>query len=184
MATVPLSSLKQIWSQLTFVNKVLCRRYSPGPTSNTITVPALPKSLQSTALHSCLDDLSGDHMGYEKTLHKLEQEAYWVYMSRDVEQYCRQSTKCNASKPPTPHRAPMTSVPIGKRQMVAADILEVPVSSYNNHYLLIVQDYFTKWVEVVPMPDQTATRIVSAITKIFCFLGILEVLHSDQGCNF
>ena len=98
-------------------------------------------------------------MGYEKTLHKLQQEAYWVYMSRDVEQYCRQCNKCNASKPPAPQRAPMTSVPIGKPwQMVAADILEVPVSSNNNRYLLVVQDYFTKWVKVVPMPDQTATR--------------------------
>ena len=72
----------------------------------------------------------------------------------------------------------MTSVPIGKPwQMVAADVLEVPVSSNNNCYLLVVQDYFTKWVEVVPMPDQTATRIVSALTKIFCTLGIPEVLH-------
>ena len=68
--------------------------------------------------------------------------------------------------------------------MVAADVLEVPVSSNNNRYLLVVQDYFTKWVEVVPMPDQTATRIVSALTKIFCTLGIPEVLHSDQGRNF
>ena len=55
----------------------------------------------------------------------------------------------------------MASVPIGKPwQIVAADVLEVPVSSNNNRYLLIVQDYFTKWVEVVPMPNQTATRIV------------------------
>ena len=98
----PFHRYKQIWSQLTFVNKVLCRHYSPGPTSNTVTVPVLPKSLQSTALRSCHDDLSGGHMGYEKTLHKLWQEAYWVYMSRDVEQYCRQSNKCNAFKPPAP----------------------------------------------------------------------------------
>ena len=178
----PFHHYKQIWSQLTFVNKILYRHYSPGPTSNTVTVPVLPKSLQSAALRSCHDDLSGDHMGYEKTLHKLQQEVYWVYMSGDVEQYCRQCNKCHASKPPALQRAPMTSVPIGKPwQMVAADILKVPVSSNNNHYLLVVQDYF---VEVVPMPDQTATHIVSAITKIFCSLGIPEVLHSDQGRNF
>ena len=58
------------------------------------------------------------------------------------------------------------------------------MSLNNNRYLLVLQDYFTKWVEVVPMPDQTAARIVSAVTKIFCTLGIPEVLHSDQGCNF
>ena len=76
----------------------------------------------------------------------------------------------------------MSSVPIGKPwQMVAADMLEVPISANNKLYLLVIQDYFTKWVEVeVPMPDQTATRIVSAITKIFCSPGIPEVLHSDQ----
>ena len=78
-----------------------------------------------------------------------------------------------------------TTSTIGKPwQMVATDILEEPVSSNNNCYLLVVQDYFTKWVEVVPMPDQTTTHIVSAITKIFCSLGIPEALHSDQGRNF
>ena len=100
MATAPFHRYKQIWSQLTLVNKVLCRHYSPGPSSNTVTIPVLPKSLQSTALRSCHDDLSGGHMGYEKTLYKLWQEAYWVNMSQDVEQYCRQCNKCNASKPP------------------------------------------------------------------------------------
>lgn len=95
------------------------------------------------------------------------------------------SHKCNASKQSAPVRAPMTSTPIGKPwQIVVVDILEVPVSSKNNRYLLAVQNYFIKWVEVVPMPDQTTTRIVEAITNIFCCLRILEVLHSDQGHNF
>jgi len=40
--------------------------------------------------------------------------------------------------------------------MVAINVLEVPVSPSNNHYLLALQDYFTKWMEMVPMPDQTA----------------------------
>lgn len=74
----------------------------------------------------------------------------------------------------------MTGVPIGKPwQMVADDVLEVPVSTNNNRYLLVAQDYFTKWVEMVPMPDETATHIVSALTRIFCTLGIPKVLHSD-----
>ena len=33
--------------------------------------------------------------------------------------------------------------------MTAVDILEVPVSTRNNSYLLIVQDYFTEWVEAI-----------------------------------
>lgn len=103
-------------------------------------------------------------------------------MSQDVEHHCGQCNKCNASKPLVSQHAPMTSVPISKPwQMVVADVLEVQVSSNNNRYLLVVQDYFTIWVEVVSMLDQTATHIISALTKI---LGIPEVFHSNQGHNF
>jgi len=77
-------------------------------------------------------------------------------MAKAVEEHCRHCVKCNQSKPPAPVRAPMTSVSIGKPwQMIAIDILEVPLS-YNNRYLLVVQDYFTKWAEAIPIPDQTA----------------------------
>ena len=181
----PLHRYKQLWSQLHLVSGVVCRRYHPSSSANMVTVPLLPPNLQIDALRRCHDDPVGGHLGYEKSLHKLHQEAFWVSMSRDVEQYCRECVKCNESKPPAPIRAPMTSIPIGRPwQMVAIDVLEVPVSSNNNRYLLVLQDYFTKWVEVVPMPDQTAARIVSAVTKIFCSLGMPAVLHSDQGRNF
>jgi len=29
------------------------------------------------------------------------------------------------------------------------DILEVPISGKNHHYLLVIMDYFTKWVDAV-----------------------------------
>ena len=37
--------------------------------------------------------------------------------------------------------------------MIAVDVLEVPVSLNNNRYLLVVQDYFTKWADVIQIPD-------------------------------
>ena len=68
--------------------------------------------------------------------------------------------------------------------MLAADIMEVPVSRRNNRSLLVVMDYFTKWAETVPLKDQTAASISAALIKICCVFGIPEVLHSDQGRNF
>jgi hypothetical protein len=68
--------------------------------------------------------------------------------------------------------------------MVAVDVLEVPISYNNNRYLLVIQDYFTKWAEAIPMRDQTAARITAELVKVFSVLGLPDVLHSDQGQNF
>ena len=51
--------------------------------------------------------------------------------------------------------------------MVAVDILQVPMSTQGNQYLLVLQDYFTKWVESTPMPDQKVERIVRILIDIF-----------------
>ena len=65
--------------------------------------------------------------------------------------------------------------------MLAADILEVPVSHRHNRYLLVVMDYFTKWwAEAVALRDQTAASISEAVIKICCSFGVPDILHSDQ----
>lgn len=68
--------------------------------------------------------------------------------------------------------------------MVAVDILKVPLSYHNNQYSLVIQDYFTKWADAIPMPDQTAPRITRELVKLFATMGFPKMVHSDQGTNF
>ena len=106
-------------------------------------------------------------------------------MSVDVEKYCRECVICQRCKLSSPQKAPLSSVPIGKPwEMVAVNVLQVPTSYQNNRYLLVIQDYFTKWVEVIPMPDQTAVRITNELVKLFSTFGLPQIVHSDQGKNF
>ena len=106
-------------------------------------------------------------------------------MISDVESYCRQCQKCQQSKLPSPSRVPLTSTPIGKPwQMVAVDILSVPVSANGNKGLLIMQDYFTKWADAIPLPNQKAITITKALVNLFATMGIPQIVHSDQGQNF
>jgi hypothetical protein len=47
---------------------------------------------------------------------------------------------------------------------LATDILgPLPVTPRGNIYILTVTDYFTKWIEVFPIPDQTAVTCAHII---------------------
>eukprot|EP00731_Ephydatia_muelleri_P007784 Em0004g122a len=64
--------------------------------------------------------------------------------------------------------AAMTNTPIGRPwKMIAVDVLEVLRSVNNNIYFLVIQDYFTKWVETIPLPDQTTNKITTEIIGLF-----------------
>ena len=181
----PLQRYRQLWSQLKIVEGVLCRHYTPDPSLDSVLVPILPTSLHHEALWRNHDAPSAGHQGTEKTLHRIRQEAYWVGMPRDVNRHCQVRKKCQQSKLPSPQRAPLVNIPIGHPwQMIAADILEVPISSKNNRYLLVIQDYYTKWAEAIPLQDQKAVTITNELIKVLSRLGIPEILHSDQGRNF
>ena len=106
-------------------------------------------------------------------------------MSADVQNYCKSCDRCMAAKQSLPQKRKLVITPVGyPSQIIAVDVLEVPLNSNENKYLLVVQDYFTKWLEAHPMPDQKADRIVDVLTKIFCRMGIPKELPSDQGRNF
>ena len=141
--------------------------------------------MQQEFLHQCHNDPAAGHQGVEKTLERLQGKGYWVSMNQHVERHCRECTNCQKFKLPQPTRAPLTSMPIGKPwQMVAVDILTVPISTNGNKYLLVVQDYFTKWATAIPLPNQSAATITSALINLFSQMGMPDAVHSDQGRNF
>ncbi|KAL5479703.1 hypothetical protein EMCRGX_G023263 [Ephydatia muelleri] len=141
--------------------------------------------VQRNALLIAHDSSMAGHQGVEKTLDHLRHSGYGVSMLQDVEQYCQQCMTCQKNKPTAPMRAPLVNVPTGRPwQMVAVDILEVPVSPNNNRYLLVIQDYFTKWAEARPLPDQTSAQITHELMEVFANYGFSDIVHSDQGRNF
>ena len=131
----PLNRYIQIWHQLVLENDI---EYIPSPSEDMVIVPILPPPLRQEALFQSHDVPMAGHQGAEKT---LQRQAYWVNMAQDVQQYCNSCTKCQQAKSPSSIRAPLTNIPIGHPwQMIAIDILEVPISRNNNRYLLVIQD--------------------------------------------
>ena len=85
---------RQLWSQLTISDGIVCRRYKPDPGGEVITVPVLPSSMQQSVMYRCHNSPAVGYQGAEKTLNLLKFEGYWVNMAQDVEKYCRECVTC------------------------------------------------------------------------------------------
>ncbi|KZR95715.1 Uncharacterized protein APZ42_010367, partial [Daphnia magna] len=60
-----------------------------------------------------------------------------------------------------------------------------PTSFEGNNHILVITDYFTKWAEVVALPDQTAVTTCKALVdKVINYRGPPRVIISDRGTNF
>ena len=69
---------------------------------------------------------------------------------------------------------------------MALDILgPLPESNRGNKYILIIQNYFSKWTEAYAIPNQEATTVERLLVEelVACF-SIPREIHSDQGRNF
>lgn len=60
-----------------------------------------------------------------------------------------------------------------------------PPSSKNQRYILVGIDYFTKWIEAIPLPNVDQEDVIEFIQKQIIYrFGIPEIVTTDQGSVF
>ncbi|MCG8033054.1 MAG: DDE-type integrase/transposase/recombinase, partial [Candidatus Thiodiazotropha taylori] len=71
-------------------------------------------------------------------------------------------------------------------ERIAVDIAgPFPLSNKGNKYILVIQDYFTKWVECFPMTNMEAGTVAKImVEEVVTKFGIPNKIHSDQGRQF
>ncbi|GBM22895.1 Retrovirus-related Pol polyprotein from transposon 412 [Araneus ventricosus] len=123
-----------------------------------------------------------------KTLSKTRERFYWDRLRADVENWCRECHACGARKgPKTRTKGCLQRYNVGAPfERMALDLLgPFSVTTKGNRYVLVLMNYFTKWPEAIPIPDQEASTVAEALVRswISCY-DVPMILHSDQGTNF
>ena len=180
--------LFQLWDQLLVRDNVLFRKYEHPDESKSTLQLVLPKSKVEDVLRELHEGTVGGHFGEDKTLSRVKERFYWPGHYTDVQNWCRTCVDCAKRKTPAPKaRAPLNSIKVGSPlQLVAVDILgPLPESATGNRYILVVGDYFSRWMEAYAIPNQEAVTVSKKLTEEF-FLRFSppEQLHSDQGRQF
>jgi transposase InsO family protein len=184
-------TLKSYWAQwenLHLREGVLYRRWlNPGASPDTWQL-LVPHSLQKEILEMLHQQPGAGHLGITRTFARVQARFYWVGYRNSVMQWCQQCQECQARKgPPRAPRGGMQQYIVGApMERIALDILgPLPESNRGHKYILIIADYFTRWTEAYPMPNQEAVTVARLLMEEFvCRFGVPRQVHSDQGRQF
>lgn len=127
------------------------------------------------------------HAGVQRSLTYIRERFFWFRMKSTIEDYCRACAICAENKRRTRKKEPLIPMQLDAHEprcAISMDIATLPWSSGGYRYVLIIVDLFSKFIEAVPMYDQSAEAVKESLLQGWIHRhGIPQVLLSDQGRN-
>ncbi len=148
----------------------------------------IPKTMQNKLLHWAHDHPTAGHGGQQKTLFRLSTKVFWESMRKDIYNYiaaCQACQKFKYNNAPTasPMQLHLVNEPW---HTIGMDIMgPYPTTARQKRFLLVVVDYFTRWIELFPIRSTTSVDIANIImNEIFSRYGLPKYIVSDNGPQF
>ena len=131
----------------------------------------------------------GAHQPMDTMLAKMEIKYFWPSMVADTRNFVESCAPCQTYKVGPNKKIPLKPIrAISPFYMIGMDVLTprpAAVTNQGNKHILVVQDYFTKWVIAIAIPDQTATTIMRCLLDhVFSVHGCPRIVLSDNGPCF
>jgi len=148
----------------------------------------VPRDQRLATLRRLHDDPTAGHLGTAKTLARAARLYYWPGMFSDVTRYVRACRNCLAHKSSQMRPAGLMHASAVKApwEQVTIDLVGPLPRSTNGHaWLLVMQDRFTKWVELSPLRRATAPAVTEKLTERIIYRhGCPRIIISDNGKQF
>ena len=166
--------LKRVGKQLRIENGILTKSGRP----------IVPPSMRRY-IYSKYHQLS--HFGADKMYQLLQRRFYWpnmyAYVKNEVRN-CRICSQCKADNPAG--KAPLVPIrePQSPMEFITLDIAYMPTDVRGYLFILLIGDVFSKYIEAVPLQNQTAQTIKTALWENWLTRhSYPQFLLSDQGSN-
>jgi hypothetical protein len=148
----------------------------------------VPKEYKQELMRLNHDLILTGHQGIDRIRAKIQSKYYWYKMNEKVKWYVQTCQKCNRFKKATRKtKCPLINFHAGApMERVHIDFLwPLPEKNNVNSNILVMVDQFTKLVEIIPLPSQTAEITTkTVVNEFFNRFGCTFNIHSDQGRNF
>ena len=162
------------WDSLRERNGVLHRCWECNNGKETTLQLIVLEAMRPEVLLQVHSTRTAGHFGVNKTLKRLQQHFYWPGCGEEVRKFCKECDLCSSRKGPRRKpKAPMQIYRVGlPMERIAIDVLG-PLPESNRKYLLIAMDYFTKWPEAYPLPNQEAITVGKVLVEeMVCRFGV------------
>jgi transposase InsO family protein len=168
------------------VNKVLWYKIK---TKTRITMAVwAPLSLRLLVMEAAQALLDGGHRGETMMIDRVRLGYYWPGMTSDTSAFVHRCPLCQRVKAMLQKKAALLSMPICSSPNKRLHInLYGPLktSAVRNHYVVVMTDTFTKYVELAAITNKTEDHVAKVLfERWFCSFSAPTVMISDQGKEF
>lgn len=161
---------------------LLCRVTKCGPRI------VVPQSLRTEVLKQAHDHILSGHGGKRSTDRRVAERFWWRTRRMDVDQFVQNCVPCAQRSELSHQKVQLQRLPEAERpfQMIGIDILgPFNKTPAGNKYVLTIIDHFSRYLEMIAIPDQRASTVALAMVNNWLLkFGVPESLITDQGTNF
>ena len=164
--------------------------YFNRPNTNPVKRLWVPERLQPMIMANHHGSTLGGHWREEKTYEAIAIKYFWPSMAKDIEGHiklckiCHQQNNRDNSKNKVPLRP--WGPPTARNQRIHFDLVGPLKSSISGfRHILSITDAFSRWVELVPIPNKEAITVAKALwDNWICKFGFYRQSVSDGGREF
>ncbi|XP_034026939.1 uncharacterized protein zgc:113436 [Thalassophryne amazonica] len=128
----------------------------------------------------------GHHLGQKKTVHRIQSKYYWLGIIKDVVDWIKVCETCQQTERTKIMARTVRPIKVDAPwDIVGLDIFgPFPETQQGNTSVIVLIDYFTKWVEAFPRRNPDALSVARCISKCIYRFGAPKTIACAQNADF